>query len=767
LCQGNNDTSVLHFYLLREPQVEEPVTEPAVAETQVETQTETETESFGELASDAEEVTELFNQVKEAQAEKGMPVVKSQNSIKKQQKAEAKKKLGEIKQRQQEHFEKQFADYFKFSTKLRGIPPHRILAFNRGERGKVLKVKIDVNETQILDSVAPVCVPKEHVHAEFLTGCLKDSLHRLVLPSLEREIRADMTDYAERQAVKVFGKNLRGLLLQPPLFRKRVLTLDPGIKHGCKVVPLDEFGNVLGFETIYLTGSSERKSKAAIKIADIVRKYNISVIAIGNGTASRETEEVISDMIAKFFAEEDLAYVIVNEAGASVYSASPIAKEEFPNYDPLLRGAVSIGRRLQDPLNELVKIEPASLGVGMYQHDIKGKHLKQMLNDIVESCVNYVGVDLNTATPAILAYVAGLNPMTARRIHDYRREHGPFRTREDLKKVSGFGEVAFTHSAGFLKVQGGSSPLDTTRIHPESYELAAKILEKLEFSVNDLHNGEKVKELAAKIAAAKIGELTSQLAAELGAGQFTVRDILGDLMKPGRDPRESLPPPHFRKGVLRLEDLTPDMELTGTVLNVVDFGAFVDIGLHETGLVHVSQMSVGYLRDAHEKVAVGDTIRLWVASIDQERKRFSLTMLPPGTEKQKPDRNRQRDQREVESAPAVPRPEGQRGERAERPPQRDQDNRHTPKPQSSSQSSPQTPPGDRPPRRDFKRRDDRREPDRNRTPKTFVAAPSKAKEVKPITDKMKQGKEPLRSFGDLAQLLGHVQADEPENKKRK
>ncbi|MDR3196489.1 MAG: helix-hairpin-helix domain-containing protein [Planctomycetaceae bacterium] len=740
-------------------------------------------------------VTEQFRQWKKAQEEQGIPVIRSQNSIKKKKKEEIHKKRDDAQTKQQEHFERQFSDYFNFTAKLRNFPAHRILAINRGERGKVLRVKIDHDESKLLDSIRESCVSKDHPHADFLTGCLKDALHRLVVPSIEREIRNDMTEFAEKQAIRVFSRNLRNLLLQPPLYRKRVLALDPGYKHGCKMVPLDEFGNVLDFETVYVGGGSERKEKVAQKIADIIQKYKISVIAIGNGSGSRETEELISGMIASRFAGTELAYVIVNEAGASVYSASIIAREEFPDYDPLLRGAVSIGRRLQDPLNELVKIDPASLGVGMYQHDLKNKHLKNTLSNVVESCVNFAGVDLNTATPAILRYVAGLNQMTAKRIHEYRLLHGPFRSRNEIKKVAGLGEVAYTHAAGFLKIHDGQNPLDATWIHPESYNLAAQILEKLGFSVDDLKNNEKVKELANKIAESKIGELASRLSTELGVGLFTVRDILDDLARPGRDPRESLPPPIFKKGVLHIEDVTPGMELTGTVLNVVDFGAFVDIGLHESALIHISQMAERYIRDAHEKVAVGNIVRVWVADVDHKRKRVSLSMCPPGAEKPpKPEhpateqrreshRNEHREQLSDQSS-AERKPVAQSSERHNR---QHSENRHTEKTRPQNEETKKYD-GNRFPRKEEHHQDKRGNQNKNRSEhgnrehsnreqsnreansrnrvKTFVAVP-KTKELKPISDKMKQGKEALRSFGDLAQFLGHIQVTDPEEEKKR
>ena len=697
---------------------------------------------------DTQEVSELFQQIKEAQAEKGLPMVRSQNAIKKKKRAEAKKKHDEIKQRQREHFERQFAEYFNFSVKLRGIPAHRILAFNRGERHKIIQVAIHIDETKVLESVKEICVPTDHVHADFLTGCLQDALHREVLPMLIREIRNDMTEYAEKNAIKIFGQNLRHLLLQRPCRQKRVLALDTSEKAGFKAVTLDEFGNLVGHETFFFAGSAERRENAEKTLADMIRRFNVSVIAIGSGGGSRLAEEAVAHMIKTHFSDSDLAYIIVNKAGALAYSTSPAAKEEFPNEETAVRAAVSIGRRLQNPLNELVKIEPVNLGQGMFYQEIRGKYLKQMLAEVVESCVNAVGVDVNLVTPAHLTYVAGLNLMTACRIYEYRREHGAFRTREDLKKVPGINETVYTYAAGFLRITDGDNPLDLTNIHPESYELAASILEKLGGSVNDLRKSEKIQAIAEKIAAEKIGELTVKLASEFNTGLNTVRYILEELSKPGRDPRESQPPLMFRKSALKLENLTPGMELTGTVLNVTDFGAFVDIGLHESGFIHISQMAAGYIQSAHDKVAVGNMVRLWVVEADAAKKRVSLSLLPPGTEKQSPkssDKERERPSRE--RSPRPPRPEGERREFADKP------REDRPRRDSHQDSHRDSRGGKRFDKKPF-----------DRTPKTFVSAPVK-KEVKPITDKMKQGKEPMRSFSDLAQLFGRVQTGEEEGKK--
>lgn len=759
-----------------EPTESEDVSsEPPLDDLPVETVSDAVPEPTGESSAmpppepDVQAVTEQFKQWKEAQEEQGAPTVVSAKTLRKKRKAEIRKKKAEAKVRQQEQLERQFSDYFQFSSGVHHLPPHRILAINRGERAGILRAKVECDEERVRAACRDECIPKEHPLADFLEGCLKDALHRLVVPMMERELRDELTANAEAHSTDVFAKNLRKLLLQPPLHRKRVLAVDPGIRYGCKMVPLDEFGNVLGYETAYLTGSAERKQKALRKIVEIIKKYGITVIAIGNGTGSREAEESVSEMIATHFAGADLAYAVVNEAGASVYSAGPIAKEEFPDYDVLVRGAVSIGRRLQDPLNELVKIDPASLGVGMYQHDVKAKYLRETLTQVVASCVNHVGIDLNSATPAILRYVAGLNQLTAKRIHEYRRQNGPFRSREDLKKVSGLGDVAFTHAAGFLKIREGSQPLDATWIHPESYELAGKILEKLGFAVDDLRDREKTASLASKIRETKLDELASRLSEELQAGLYTVRDVLDNLLRPGRDPRESLPKPIFKKGVLHLEDLSPGMELKGTVLNVVDFGAFVDIGLHDSGLIHISQMADRYIRDAHEKVAVGDIVRVWVVEVDPARKRISLTMLPPGTEK-RPRFEHRRDGPKRDDEHREPDRAGDRSR---------SEGRQQDRPQGSGDKRPRQ---DRPPRQEGDRsrrgserdrrddrgkrehRDDRR--GRDRSPKSFDVRP-KDKTIKPITEEMKQGKEPLRSFGDLAQLLGRVPVPDSEAEKKR
>ena len=657
--------------------------------------------------------------------------------------------------------------------------PYRVLAINRGEKAKVLRIKFDHDKNTIEKIANEYCVPSEHPLAGFLSECAKDALQRLLLPALEREARRDLTESAEQQAVNVFAKNLRNLLLQPPLNRQRVLAVDPGLRHGCKMVALDEFGNVLAYETVYLVGKVNKKGGAAETVVGLIDKYKLTVIAIGNGTGCREAEDFVVKLIANQLADHDIGYIIVNEAGASIYSTSPAAKEEFPNYDAMLRGAVSIGRRMQDPLNELVKIDPGHLGVGMYQHDVKAKHLQDSLEKVVESCVNHVGVDLNRATSAILRYVAGLNQLTARRIYEYRQEHGPFRTREQLKNVTGLGEISYTHAVGFLKIKDGGTPLDATWIHPESYGVAIKILQKFGFEEDDLRNNDKLTQIAEALKTAD----TAALSQELGIGQHTVGDIIAQLGRPGRDPREELPPPVFKKGVLHMDDLSAGTELTGTVLNVVDFGAFVDIGLHESGLVHISQMADRYVKDAHDLVSVGDVVKVWVVEIDQQRKRISLTMLPPGTERKQEKREERRPPRR-ERKPEGERPEGERKEGGERPKREGGDRRSSgPRDGQNRQSGDQR--GDRPKRDDRRndrgerrdnreggdrgqgRRDGGRRTDRFNKPKSFEIPSKQEKVIAPLSDSMKKGSEPMRSFSDLAQFLGHIKPVDPQEEKRR
>jgi uncharacterized protein len=517
-----------------------------------------------------------------------------------------------------------FRDYFDHEEAIAKLPPHRVLAINRGEAAKALRVKFLWDAERAQANLEKFYHLYEHRHAEFLKSCLTDALSRLILPSLEREIRKELTDKAETHAIAVFAENLKNLLLQPPLRDRRVVAIDPGFRTGCKLAALDELGHCIAHDVIHINVSEDRKAVERQKLADFLKTHGANLFAIGNGTACRETEEFVAELISESC--PDVQYIIVNEAGASVYSASGIAREEFPELDATVRGTISIGRRLQDPLSELVKIEPQHIGVGMYQHDIPAKRLEESLSLVIESCVNYVGVDLNVASPALLEHVSGLNQLMARRVVAHREKNGPFRSRKDLLKVSGIGPATFTQAAGFLKVQAGEEPLDVTWIHPESYEPARKILKRLSLTGEDLKPGKSQQGSLQE----KFRELKPEpLAAELEIGVLTCQDILAALARPGLDPRSELPGVIFRQGILKLEDLEPGMQLKGTVLNVVDFGAFVDVGLKDSGLVHISRLANRFVKSPHEIVSVGDVVTVWVLEVDLSRRRVSLTMLPP------------------------------------------------------------------------------------------------------------------------------------------
>jgi uncharacterized protein len=691
----------------------------------------------------------------------------------------------------------EYKDYFQFTEPIRHIPPHRILAINRGEKENALQVKLewdgelglrvalerlplplpgsppplpeapplrkepeasatdspsltlpDRSDEPTADTHAETPTPSrpaitplsqraealdKHPHADFLREATDDALTRLLVPSLEREIRRELKMRSEDHAVSVFARNLRSKLLAAPLRGRRVLAIDPGFRTGCKVAILDDIGNPLEDGVIY-PHTGNKRGEAKTKLEELVRKYQIHIIAIGNGTACRETEEIVSELIAELDARRrgeappappppppaaaapietsappqpetsmaapssesapagepsassseatpteavaqtaevvaaapvapsapsppsldslpdalpELAYVIVNEAGASVYSASPVGKEEFPNLDATLRGTISIGRRLQDPLSELVKIDPQHVGVGLYQHDVPAKELRESLDGVVESCVNQVGVDLNTASVPLLRHVSGLNQLVARDLIEYRKAHGPFRDRRQLLQINGIGEQRFIQAAGFLKIGEGDNPLDATWIHPESYAVAEQILNDLGYAPEALRDRERLAEMREKLKTIS----PEDVAKRLHAGLPTVKDILDSLARPGRDPREDLPPPVFKKGILKIEDLQAGMELKGTVLNVVDFGAFIDVGLKDSGLVHISQMANRYVKSTYDVVSVGDVVSVWVLSVDKERHRVSLTMIAPGTERKPPEKK--------------PEPRERRGERRE------------------------------------------------------------------------------------------------------
>lgn len=641
----------------------------------------------------------------------------------------------------------EFKDYFNYSEAARQLPPHRVLAINRGERENVLKVKYDVDLPRLHGYVLERLPLADHPHAGLISGFAEDAVNRLLAPSIEREIRRDMTERAEDHAIVVFARNLRRLLLQPPVQGKRVLAIDPAYRTGCKLAALDEQGNLLDTSTIYPFGGSSqqkwekkkkkdkeakteatapaaavvveatapvmestpaepteasvaasevaateapatetpavveapaaesaavdttaevaasRKAEAKAKLIEFAKQHRSNVIAIGNGTASRETEELVATAISE--ALPGVAYIIINEAGASHYSTSPTAREEFPSHDATARGTVSIGRRLQDPLSELVKIDPQNLGVGLYQHDIAEKRLKESLESVVESCVNYVGVDVNTASAPLLRYVAGLNQLRAHAVVEYRKEKGPFKSRDELRKVPGIGDITYTQAAGFLRITKPENPFDNSAIHPESYEAAAKLLEKVSAAPTVLSDGAALLELKPKLEALP----AEPTASELGIGVPTYHDLIEALLKPGRDPREELPAPIFKQGILQIDDLKPGTELKGTVQNVVDFGAFVDVGLKDSGLVHISQLANKFIKSPYDIVSVGDIVTVWVMAVDMERKRVSLTMIAPGTERRQPEQRRPFGQGQNQEQGG--RPPFNREQRSDRPPQGD------------------------------------------------------------------------------------------------
>ena len=518
--------------------------------------------------------------------------------------------------------------YYDRAEALNKIPNHRVLAVNRGEKEKKLKVKVTVNTDEIHALIAKSVIKTEKsIFFTHLQDTIADAYKRLMAPSIEREMRNLLTERAEAEAVKIFAKNTESLLMAPPVKGKRVLSIDPGYRTGCKVAVLEETGKLRAYTTIYPTEPKNDVAGSEATLKKMVEKFGVQIIVIGNGTASRETEEVVANFIKKN--GYDIQYTIVNEAGASVYSASKLATEEYPDLDVTTRGAMSLGRRLQDPLAELVKIDPKSIGVGQYQHDINQKMLEGALTNVVENCVNRVGVDLNTASPSLLSYIAGINMGIAKNIVAYREENGKFTDRKQLMKVSKLGEKAFNQCAGFLRIADGKNPLDATSVHPESYGAATAMMEKLGVNPEDIRTGgdktieDKIK---TEYKAKNLAKAISQMAAELGVGEMTLTDIVEEMKKPARDPREDAPPVVFRNDVKSFDDLKIDMEMTGTVRNVVDFGAFVDIGVKNDGLVHISQLSDKYIKHPMDVVSVGDTVKVKIISIDREKMKVGLTM---------------------------------------------------------------------------------------------------------------------------------------------
>lgn len=513
--------------------------------------------------------------------------------------------------------------YYAYTEPVKRLPSHRILAINRGEREEILKVNLDVDTDKILSYMERKWIHYPSVVRELLAATVEDAYKRLLAPSIERDVRNELTDKASEQAIQVFALNLRSLLLQPPVKGKTVLGVDPAFRTGCKLCVIDETGKLLEVAVTYPTAPHNKIAESERKFTELADRYGVELVVIGNGTASRETEQFVADWIGKRKAAtgHTLQYLIVNEAGASVYSASKLAAEEFPDLDVAERSAASIARRVQDPLAELVKIEPKAIGVGQYQHDVAPKRLEESLGAVVESAVNHVGVDVNTASPSLLAYVSGINGTIAKNIVKYREEQGKFTSRKELQKVPRLGPKAYEQCIGFLRITDGKRLLDKTPIHPESYDVVERLLAELGTKEAEIGSPQ----LADKLANANV----SELAAKLEVGVPTLKDIIDSLLRPGRDPREELPPPIFRTDVLQIEDLKPGMELQGTVRNVIDFGAFVDIGIKNDGLVHISQLSDRFVKHPLDVVAVGDNVTVWVLNVDQKKGRVGLTMRKP------------------------------------------------------------------------------------------------------------------------------------------
>lgn len=510
--------------------------------------------------------------------------------------------------------------YYEYQEAIKFIPSHRILAINRGEKEEFLKIKLEKPEEKILKYIEKDIIKNTTQFTEMLKTTIEDSFKRLIEPSVDREIRSDLTEKAEEKAIKVFGKNSKQLLLGAPIKGKTVMGFDPAYRTGCKIAIIDETGKLLDYTTVYPTEPQNDVVGAKRELLKLIEKDKVDMIAIGNGTASRESEMFVADMIKD--TKRDVHYVIVSEAGASVYSASKLATEEYPDINVSIRGAISIARRLQDPLAELVKIDPKAIGVGQYQHDVNQKKLAESLTGVVEDSVNKVGVDVNTATPSLLSYVSGINNTIAKNIVKYRDENGKLKNRKQLLKVPKLGKVAFEQCAGFLRILDGDNPLEITAVHPESYEVAEKLLNEIGFDKKDLKDKEKLEAIQNKLKTVDIAKTST----DLNVGEMTLTDIIEELSKPGRDPREDMPKPILRSDVLKLEDLKEGMVLTGTVRNVIDFGAFVDIGVKHDGLVHISEMSEKFIKNPSDIVSVGDVVKVKVIKIDKERQKVGLSM---------------------------------------------------------------------------------------------------------------------------------------------
>ncbi len=615
-----------------------------------------------------------------------------------------------------------YKGYFDYHQPLQGTPPHRVLAINRGERAGVLAVQVESDTASATDKVHEKLVDASHPHGDFLRGCILEAIEQLIQPSLIDEARRDLAEAAEAHSLEVFARNLRNLLLAPPLPGKRVMGVDPGYKTGCHVAVLDEVGQVLAVGVAAVVGEQEELEASRKNLASLVTEHGVDLIALGNGKASRPTEEMIASLLADELRDSEVRYTVVNESGASVYSTSSVAREELPDLDGPARCAVSIGRRLQDPLAELVKIEPASVGVGLYQHDLRTKPMQDALSEVVSSCVCQVGVDVNQASASLLSHVVGLNRLTARRLCEHRQQHGPFRSRQQIGEALNLDQEAYRQAAGFLIVTHGDNPLDATSVHPDHYQCAEQLLLQTSVRASELLSEDGAKKFREAVA----GLDRKALAEQLSIGPLALEQIIDALSHPGQDPRTDLPPPVFRRGVVKFEDLQPGLELRGTVLNVVDFGAFIDVGLPDSGLVHISRMSTGFVSSPHELLSVGASVTVWVAAVDADKRRVSLTMIAPGAERSRPPRRSRRAKAPAKSFQPT-------GDAAG-----DQQGSRPAKPRSERRKKPQ---GQRNNRRNGKRGD------RSGGYETRSKAPPK-----PITREMEEGSEAMRTFGDLLQF---------------
>ena len=842
-----------------EPAADTPAPTDATSEVTAPTADATETSTDSATDTPATPVADVASTTETTATTQSMPAADTAA-------APAKKKKKKKKKKKQVD---PFKDYHEFDQLISKLPNHRVLAINRGERSGKLKVKLTVDQAKVAELVKEHSVPDGHPSAEFLEKCANEMLSRSLLPSIEREIRRELTEQAERHAVEVFANNLRNLLLQPPTRNRVVLAIDPGYKRGCSVALIDGCGNLIESGQVFVVGNQTRKDDSKKRIRDWVKAQSVDVIAIGNGAACREVEQMVSDAIAEYLQDNKVQYAIINGAGASVYSTSEVGRNELPDETPAVRSAISIGRRLQDPLSELVKIAPANIGVGLYQHDIKAKHLSESLDEVVRFCVNQVGVDINTASPALLKYVSGFNSLTAMRAVEHRTANGRFNNREELKTISGVGDATFVQAAGFLRIHGGDSPLDATGIHPESYPVANDILQKVEASVEEIFPRWLMQPATAEIRAKEIAEaaklaasMPKKPAPEFGAiaqpeavdettkpaeettkpveateqaasdsasdttpqpeaqtpptdqtpevantpatepqateavettpappasapdtaadsnppadrrqfdqrrkvivksmseldlneiasahstGSLAVKDIIMTLKRPAWDPRDKVQKPIFRRGILKVDDLKPEMQLEGQVVNVVDFGVFVDIGLGESSLVHVSQLSNHYIADPHKVFAVGDAMKVWVTEVSTQQRRVRLTAIRPGTKKSnargRSNRGRSKDQ-------------------ANRGPAKSSADSSSSSTERTSQGS-----GRRPGKYDGGRGGQTRRRDNPKFKRDTRR--SKPKPVKPITDKMLKGDEPMRSFSDLAQFVKRKPDDKDDTGKKK